>query len=78
MVKFGLRKGLDVNARSANGQTPLHLCFAFGRVSLGKYLIDKGADDSIRNAEGLTPYEGTRLHDSARAGTEERVGYFCR
>ena len=37
-------------------------------------LIDKGADDSLRNAAGLTPYEGTRLHGDSPA--EERVGHF--
>ena len=75
-VKFCLRKGLDVDARNADGQTPLHHCFALGHSALAAYLIDKGADDSLRNAAGLTPYEGTRLHDDSPA--EERVGHFRR
>jgi ankyrin repeat protein len=75
-VKFCLRKGLDVDARNADGQTPLHHCFALGHSALAAYLTDKGADDSLRNAAGLTPYEGTRLHDDSPA--EERVGHFRR
>ena len=77
-VKFALRRGLDVNTRNASGNTSLHYCFAFGHADLAAYLIGKGADDSIRNAEGLTPYEGLRLHDAAEAAAEERVGYFTR
>lgn len=77
MVKFALRKGLNINAQNSAGQTALHYCFAYGHRALASYLIDKGADDSIKNAEGLTPYEGTRLHDATPA-SEERLGYFCR
>lgn len=73
--KFGLRRGLDINARNTAGQTPLHYCFAFGHAGLARYLVAKGADDAIKNRAGLTPYEGLRLHGAA-SGTEERVGYF--
>ena len=39
-------------------QTPLHYAYSYGFESFGEYLISKGADDSIVNADGLTCYEG--------------------
>lgn len=39
-------------------QTALHYAYSYGFESLGEYLISKGADDSITNADGLTCYEG--------------------
>ncbi|CAB1102998.1 unnamed protein product [Ectocarpus sp. CCAP 1310/34] len=43
-------------------QTPLHYAYSYGFESFGEYLISKGADDSILNADGLTCYEGLN-HD---------------
>lgn len=37
----------------------LHFALAFDKYgSLGEYLIEHGADDSIENIDGLTPYDG--------------------
>jgi ankyrin repeat protein len=37
------------------GNTPLHFCFQFGYGdSLGQYLISKGANVNLKNAEGYT------------------------
>lgn len=39
--------------------TALHFALAFDKDgSLGEYLIEHGADDSIENVDGLTPYDG--------------------
>ena len=40
------------------GNTALHYAYAYKFETLGEYLLSKGADDSITNAEGLTCYEG--------------------
>jgi len=58
MCKFLLRRGANINMQSLVGNTALHYCFAYGFHDLGHYLIGKGADDSIVNADGLTPFEG--------------------
>lgn len=63
MVKLCLRKGSDVNKQNTNGHTSLHYAFGYGFADLGAYLISKGADDTIANAEGLTCYEGLRMED---------------
>lgn len=63
MVKLCLRREANVNAQNLGGQTPLHYAFAYGYDELGQYLIRKGADDSIRNKDGLTCYEGLEVED---------------
>jgi len=58
LCKELLRKGSDINARNGKGNTALHYCFAYGFHELGEYLVEKGADDTIANSEGVAPREG--------------------
>jgi hypothetical protein len=41
----------------------LHFAFGYGYTEAGEYLVKKGADDSIRNKDGLTCYEGLGGHE---------------
>lgn len=63
IAKLCLRRGGTINLQNMNGQTCLHYAFGYGFDDLGNYLILKGADDSIVNADGLTCYEGLSLDD---------------
>ena len=47
-----------VFCQNLRGNTALHYSYAYKFTELGDYLLSKGADDSIVNAEGLTCYEG--------------------
>jgi hypothetical protein len=58
ICKLLLRRGANMNNVNNSGNTALHYCFAYSFSDLGEYLIKKGADDSIKNADGLTCYEG--------------------
>lgn len=58
ICKILLRRGASINKRTKSGNSCLHFCFAFGFRELGEYLIEKGADESMRNVDGLTCYEG--------------------
>ena len=58
ILKLLLRHNADINATNNSGNTVLHYCFSYGNEDLANYLIDKGADDSIVNIDGLTCYEG--------------------
>ena len=58
IMKLCLRRGAMINIQNLVGQTPLHFAFGFGYNDAGNYLLSKGADDSIRNSDGLTCYEG--------------------
>ncbi|CAM9599044.1 unnamed protein product, partial [Scytosiphon promiscuus] len=49
-LKAALRHGANPNAINSRGNTGLHFCHAFGYGdTLGRYLMSKGADASIRN-----------------------------
>ena len=61
IVKLALRYGADMNAINLRGNTALHFCYKYGfGETLGKYMISKGANQNIRNDEGLLPREEGR------------------
>ena len=57
-AKFLLRRGATINAQNNIGNSALHFLHAYNHIQLAKYIIGKGADDSLVNNEGLTCYEG--------------------
>lgn len=63
-----LNRDTDVNARGAEGWTPLHLAAEEGRKDVAELLIAKGADMNARDAEGWTP-----LHWAAYFGHDDVV-----
>ena len=63
IAKLCLRRGADVNTQNLSGQGVLHYCIAYGFEDLADYFIQKGADDTMVNADGLTCYEGLNLDD---------------
>ena len=65
IMKLCLRRGAMINIQNLSGQTALHFAFGFGYNDAGNYLLSKGADDSIRNSDGLTCYEGMMARELA-------------
>ena len=63
LIKLCMRRGADLNQANLTGQTALHFAFGYGYTEAGEYLVKKGADDSIRNKDGLTCYEGLGGHE---------------
>lgn len=49
-----IKQGLDVNSKDGNGDTPLILAAAYGRKNAVKYLLQRGADPSIKGCYGRT------------------------
>ncbi|XP_022809867.1 serine/threonine-protein phosphatase 6 regulatory ankyrin repeat subunit A-like [Stylophora pistillata] len=49
-----IKQGLDVNSKDGNGDTPLILAAAYGREKAVKYLLQGGADPSIKGCYGRT------------------------
>lgn len=41
----------------------LHYAYAYGFEDMATYMMEKGADDSLVNADGLTCYEGLSLEE---------------
>lgn len=59
LVELLVARRANVNHRNAQGNTPLHFAMAYDADgALGEFLIAHGADDTIENAFGLTPYDG--------------------
>jgi hypothetical protein len=56
------------------GQSALHYCFKFHYQQLANTLLSYGADDTLPNNFGLTPYEGLTLDDLAQYDDDEEDG----
>ena len=69
--KMCVRVGADLDAVNARGNAALHYCYAYSHFELGEYLVSKGADPEIRNADGQTPRE-TLTPEKVRALEETR------
>ncbi len=65
LIKVLLRRGAQINSANLSGQTPLHYCYGYGYEDVGAYLVKRGADDSIRNKDGLSCYEGLGARELA-------------
>ena len=63
LVKLCIRRGANLNIQNLTGQTALHFAYGYGYTEVGDYLLSKGADDSIRNKDNLTCYEGLSARD---------------
>lgn len=58
-----LKQGADINARSANGTTPLMMAARYGAMDLAEVLLKAGADVSLVNAQNLTAADFARAAD---------------
>ena len=54
--------GADINSRSADECTPLHLASEVGNLELGKWLLNHGADVNPQQADGSTPLHLATIH----------------
>jgi ankyrin repeat protein len=64
ICKLLLRRGADVNAQNYMGNTALHYLMTYNHSpALAEYMIQRGADDSLLNYDGLTCYEGLSKED---------------
>jgi hypothetical protein len=63
IAKLLLRRGASINKQNMAGQTVLHYAQGYGFSDLFDYFMSKGADDTIKNADGLTCYEGLDMND---------------
>ena len=63
LIKALMRRGGNIHHQNDSGCTVLHYCHEYNHYELADYLLSKGADDSLLNAEGLTCYEGLHRAD---------------
>lgn len=55
-VKAAVEMGVDVNARSSEGQTAMHMAAFTGADAVVQYLFDHGADVNAKDNFGETPW----------------------
>ena len=61
MAEMLCARGAAINHQNAQGNTALHFAMSFDTEGLlAEYLIQNGADDTIENIDGLTPYDGVK------------------
>jgi ankyrin repeat protein len=70
-VKSHLQKGVDVNAKNAQGATPLVSAAMNGHKDVAELLIAKGGDVKAKDKDGWTP-----LHWAVRKGQRDLVELF--
>lgn len=59
IAKILLHRGAKVNHTNSNGNSALHFAFAYDTSGeIAQFLIENGADDSLVNVYGLSPYDG--------------------
>jgi len=56
-VKLCVSLGLDVNAPTDKGETPLHGASRRGANTIIQYLVDNGAKINAGNKQGITPLD---------------------
>ena len=60
-----LKRQAHINRQNHQGNTPLHYAMAYDPSGdLGEYLIAQGADDTLENKWGLSPYDGISAEDA--------------
>jgi len=47
----------EINAVNAKGNTSMHYSVAYGFEDVTNFLVKAGADDTITNCDGYTPFE---------------------
>jgi hypothetical protein len=58
-VDMLIRRGSALNHMNGNGNTALHYALAYDTTGeIATYLIERGADDTIENRQGLSAYDG--------------------
>lgn len=56
-MRILIEAGADINARAADGCSPLHIASLHGSTECMKILLDAGCDINIRSSLGALPYE---------------------
>ena len=66
VVELLIAKGLDMNAKTGGGVTPLYLAVRFNRTETAKLLIAKGADVNAKTKDGMTPLDKATENDGTK------------
>ena len=54
----------NINLQNKKGNTPLHIAYRNGKKNIINILLNKGSDTSIKNNDGKTPVEMSRINSN--------------
>jgi hypothetical protein len=66
IVKKLIMIGADVNTKTENGDTPLHIAASKDHVDIFELLLNAGADPTFHNKQGLTPIHVACMNHNSR------------
>ncbi len=64
-VKLLVSYGADINAVGPNGKTPIHSAIAIKNFEIANYLLDNGADLTIKDKWGNSPVDTLKMFGDA-------------
>jgi ankyrin repeat protein len=73
-------RGFSLQYPTAAGYTilsasPLHYAASFGQLPMVRFLVTHGADISLTDNSGLTPYQFATMFPSKSAATLKELGH---
>lgn len=76
-VKLLVSYGADVNALGPNEKTPIHTAISIKNYEIANYLLDSGADVTIKNRWGYSPVDTLKMFDDTgvRLDSENYIWY---
>jgi ankyrin repeat protein len=63
LISTLLARGVEVNARASNGDTPLHVAIRAGNTSAAEALLNAGADPTLLNLAGFSGFAFSAAYD---------------
>ena len=73
-----LSKGLDIDSRGETlGETPLMISISHGKVEAAKYLLKKGADESLKTTQEKIPLLSIASRGGSIAAIEMLLSHGC-
>ena len=57
IVDYLVKRDFNINAVNHNGNSPLHYAISHRNYELVDYLIKNGADEKLKNCDGITPWQ---------------------
>jgi ankyrin repeat protein len=78
VARLLIEAGTDINKQCEHGRTALHMAAAWGHAEVAQLLLEHGADPTIVDDEGMTPWDVARHGYRSNNVTAEQRNAVCR